>query len=498
MFKTIFAKLIAVFIAILIFSFSVVGVILYFFIGNYVTDEKTTKLEQSSSEINNYLTEYINLINDPIVFKNFLYILRLYKSNTNSLIWVVNNDGRIVISENDIPGMDIPHDIKKNLIQVPGYLKLPDKRQYQEVMLGKKTVKDTGDFYGLFKDTGLAWLTIEKPVLYTDITGKQSVMYAVYLSTPIPEINKVRIMLLKYFLLAVLVSVILSVIIIYYVSRKISKPLKDIQKAAKHISAGEFQKRLTVESKDEVGELAESFNQMAEALQQIEVMRRDFTANVSHELRTPLTSIRGFVEGIIDGTIPHEKQDMYLGLVREETNRLNRLINDLLELTKIESGETKLRLTNFDINELIRRCIIKQESLLVEKNIQVELDFEEENIFVNADSDAIERVLINLIHNSGKFTNEGGKIKLAVHRQKGRIYVVEEDNGIGIEKNEINLIWGRFFKSDKSRGHDKSGTGLGLSIIRNIIDLHGQKIWVESETGKGTKFTFTLNEAIYN
>ncbi len=136
--------------------------------------------------------------------------------------------------------------------------------------------------------------------------------------------------------------------------------------------------------------------------------------------------------------------------------------------------------------------------MLEDKNIQVELDFEEENIYVNADADAIERVLINLIHNSGKFTNDGGKIKLSVRRNKGKIYVTEEDNGIGIDKNEINLIWGRFYKSDKSRGIDKTGTGLGLAIIRNIIKMHGQKIWVESETGKGSRFTFTLKEAVYN
>ncbi len=360
MFKTIFSRLIAIFLAILIFSFSVTGVILYFFVGNYVTDEKTTKLEQSGKEINDYLTKYIGNFNGIDGMKDFVYILKMYKSNTNSMIWIVGKDGRIILSEDNIPGMSIPVSIRKNLLQTSFELRLPDKRQYQEVMLGKETVIVKGDLYGLFKDTNVAWLTIQKPFEYTDITGKTSVLCAVYLSTPLSEIDKVRALIFRYFLFAVLISISLAVIIIYFTTRRISKPLKDIKTAAKHIAAGEFHERLKIESKDEVGELAESFNQMAESLQKIEDMRRDFTANVSHELRTPITSIRGFVEGIIDGTIPPEKQQMYLGLVKEETNRLNRRINDLLELTKIESGETKLRLSNFDINEFIRISIIKQ------------------------------------------------------------------------------------------------------------------------------------------
>lgn len=498
MFRTIFSKLTAVFIALSIFIFGVSGVILYFIIGNSVTDEKTAKLEGAANEITNYLKRNMNNLNNAIYSNDFMFMLRIYKSNTNSLIWIVNKEGKLIISEDNIIGQSIPQNIKQNLSSESGMLGLPDKKQYQDVMSGKGNVKEIGDFYGLFKDTGYSWLTIEKPVEFRDIVGKGAVLGAVYISTPIPEINQMRSLIFRYFTLAVLISILLATLTIFFVSRKIFRPLNDIKMAAKRIASGEFQNNIRVESKDEIGELAESFNKMAESLKKVEDMRREFTANVSHELRTPITSIRGFIEGIIDGTIPQEKQNIYLGLVKDETERLNRLINSLLEITQIESGETKLKLTNFDINELIRRSIIKQEKLLEEKNLQVELDFEDENVFVNADRDAIERVMINLIHNSGKFTESGGKIKVGVHRQKGRIYVTEEDNGIGIDKNDINLIWERFYKSDKSRGIDKTGTGLGLSIVKNIIKLHGQKIWVRSEHGKGTKFTFTLNEAVFD
>jgi len=498
MFRTIFIKIFMVFIAVLILSFSITGTILYFSVGNFVAEEKIATLEQSGTEINEFLFRYIRRLNDPDVYRTLVYLIKSYKSNTDSIIWIVNFDGRIFFSEKDIPDMDIPLNIKEKLMNGADSLKLPNRKQYEEVMSGKGTVTVVGDLYGLFEDTNYSWLTVEVPLEIKTVMGEKAVVYSVYLSTPIPEVNRLRAMLFQYFLYATLFSAIISVIMIFILSKRITKPLIDIKKAAKNISAGEFQKRVVVKSDDEIGELAISFNNMAESLQKIEDMRREFTANVSHELRTPLTSIRGFIEGILDGTVSPDKREMYLGIVMDETNRLNRLINDLLDLTKIEMGETTLRLANFDLNELIRICIIKQESILLEKDLHVEVDFEHESCFVNADPDMIERVIINLIHNSVKFTNKGGNIKIAVSRQKEKILISEEDNGIGIDKKEINLIWGRFYKSDKSRAHEKFGSGLGLAIIRNIINLHGQEITVESELGKGTKFTFTLNEAVYD
>jgi signal transduction histidine kinase len=279
---------------------------------------------------------------------------------------------------------------------------------------------------------------------------------------------------------------------VYNFSKRITKPLKEISNAAKVIADGEFNKRLDITSQDEIGELAKSFNMMISALQNLEEMRRGFIANVSHELRTPMTSIRGFVEGIMDGTIPAEKHKYYLSIVNDETNRLNRLVNDLLDLAKMEAGEMPLTIKNFNINELLRRCVINMESLIVKKDLNIQADFEEENIFVYADKDAIERVIINLLHNAVKFTPRSGQIHIITARQKERVMISIADNGVGIEPDEVDLIWERFYKSDKSRSRDKSGTGLGLAIIRNIINEHKQQIWVESEPGRGTKFTFTL------
>ena len=219
---------------------------------------------------------------------------------------------------------------------------------------------------------------------------------AVYLHTPIPEVERARTVVFNFFIFSVIVSVIISVILIYIFSLRLSSPLKKINEAAKLIASGEFGKRLDIASSDEIGELADSFNNMANALEKIEEMRRGFIANVSHELRTPMTSIRGFVEGILDGTIPEEKHRDYLNIVKEETMRLNRLTTDLLDLARMESGEMELHLISFNINELIRRSIIKMQSHIIQKNIFVQANFEKEDMFAEGDVDSIERIILNL------------------------------------------------------------------------------------------------------
>ena len=489
MFKTIFSKLIAIFISILLVGFSLTGLMLYYFLSGYVTEEKVGILDKSGDIINKYLGFYVENTDNPWAVQFLNENLELLSSNANAFIWVVNNDGEIIAYK---PGTSQTEALLKKLADESGKrFKLNDVRQYNKVMVSGKTVQEIGDFYGFFKETGTSWLTLEKPFIY-----KEKILGAVYLHTPTPEVNRLRTSVLRFFMLSVTFSILISIIIAYLFSLRLSKPLKQINNAARIIAGGEFQKRLDIKSNDEIGELAASFNHMVVALQNLEEMRRGFIANVSHELRTPMTSIRGFIEGILDGTIPMEKQSYYLIIVRDEVNRLNRLVNDLLDLARMEAGEMSFHLRNFNLNELIRRCIIKLENIFIEKGLQVEADFETDEEYVNADPDAIERVIINLLHNAVKFTGENGIIKVSVSRHKEKVYVEVADNGIGIEKDEIDLIWERFHKSDKSRSRDKSGTGLGLAIIKNIINEHGQNIWVESELGKGSTFTFTLDREI--
>ena len=492
MFKTIFSKLVAIFVIILIIAFTIAGVTLSLFLDRNLTDQKADALEAGCDGINQVFLKYLEFKGNIMGEIYLNYSLEAFYVSSGSMVWIVDKSGHIIKSS---PDMDL---VFQRYADSTGRIKLPEARQYTRVMSDSGVVvREVGDFYGFFKDSVFknykkeSWLTVEKSFSYND-QNKNDTLVAVYLHIPVPEVQKARIAVFNYFLISVGVAVFVSIILIYIFSLRFSKPLKQIKNAAKVISGGEFGKRLDIKSNDEIGELARTFNNMAAALQNLEEMRRGFIANVSHELRTPMTSIRGFIQGILDGTIPGEKQSYYLTVVSDETNRLNRLVNNLLDLARMEAGEVKMNFKPFDINELMRRSVIKLETLLLEKNIMVEADFEEEFMGVNADIDAIERVVYNLMHNAIKFTPEGGKITISVKSRKDRIQVSIEDTGSGIESSELDMIWERFYKSDKSRSRDKTGTGLGLAIVKNIINEHGQDIWVESEPGKGTKFTFTL------
>ena len=504
-FNTIFSKLIGIFVLIILVAFLVTGVMLYYFLGNFVLNERISVLKESANQIDaNFRAyirsmqeaqKYINPLNREFAIsmanQSFDRIISLYSLYTNSYIWIISNEGYIYKS---VP--ELPDEIKIMLADDSGNLRLKDERQYKKILSGQQNLLiETGNFYGFFKNAvfkkqGESWLTLQKAIRYP---ADGSIIAAVCLHTPVPEIQKMRNSVLNIFAKAVLAAVIISAIMMYIFSRRITKPLVEMKHAAKVIASGDFKKRINVKSNDEIGALASSFNQMVSSLENLEEMRRSFIANVSHELRTPMTSIRGFIEGILDGTIPPGRQNYYLNIVKEETNRLSNLVNDLLDLARMESGELKLNFEPFDINESLRKCIIKLESLISQKGLEVEPYFEEEEIIVSADKDSIDRVIINLLHNAIKFTPNGGVIRIYSSKKGSKAEITIEDTGIGIEPWELSMIWDRFYKSDKSRSKDRSGTGLGLAIVKNIIHEHGQNIEVYSRVKEGTRFTFTLD-----
>lgn len=205
-----------------------------------------------------------------------------------------------------------------------------------------------------------------------------------------------------------------------------------------------------------------------------------------------MTSINGFIEGILDGTIPQERQKDYLNIVKEEVKRLQRLVNDMLDIARMEAGETKVNLAAFDICETMRLSVIHLQQMFEDKNINFRASFDKESMHVTGDRDAIQRVIINLLHNAAKFTPENGEISVTVRDIKGKAEITISDSGEGISKEDLPYIFDRFHKADKSRSRDKTSVGLGLYIVKNILKAHQEEIQVESEQGKGTTFLFHL------
>ena len=286
-----------------------------------------------------------------------------------------------------------------------------------------------------------------------------------------------------------------AVIAIYFITERLIHPLRTMTGAAKKFAKGDFSQRVTVYGKDEVAELGNAFNNMAESLDSLEKMRNSFIANVSHDLRTPMTTILGFIEGIKSGAIPPEQHDYYLGIISAEVHRLSRLVSQTLDISRLESGERKFNFTDFDVAEMARIILISFEKKIDEKKLDVYFESESDEMYVNADKDAIYQVLYNLCHNAIKFASEGGKFVISISRMQGKkIKISVFDEGEFISEEDIKMVFDRFYKTDKSRGLDKSGVGLGLYISKAIVDAHEEKIWAESTEGEGTRFTFTLKE----
>ena len=295
--------------------------------------------------------------------------------------------------------------------------------------------------------------------------------------------------------ITVIIEIIISAIVIKIVTNQIIiRPIDNINNVAKRLAKGEVEKRVVVNCNNEIGELAESFNIMAECLEKSDTKRREFISNVSHELRSPITSIKGFIGGILDGVIPRDRENYYLKIVYDEVDRLARLVNDLLDMSAMESGKFNLAITEFDINQVISLCILNLEHKIQEKGLNVKATFHNNRAYVLGDRDRIIQVVTNIIENSIKYSNDDGEIKIDVYSKGEKIYVDIFNSGECIEEKELNKIWDRFYKSDKSRTN-KLSTGLGLPIVRSILSQHNEDIWVKNIEGKGVSFIFTLKKS---
>lgn len=287
-------------------------------------------------------------------------------------------------------------------------------------------------------------------------------------------------------------GIILAFLAVLYITERITRPVSAITKTVRRFSKGEYDARIAYKSDDELGELAASFNKMADEVNTLETARRSFVANVSHELRSPLASMRGFLVAMQDGTIPPESYGKYLGIVIDENKRMTEMVNELLDMARIESGgEQALSLEVFDITEVIRTTVITFEARINEKHINVDMQLGNEQIFVHADKGQIAHVLRNLIDNAIKFTPEGGMLSLHVLEKKQIIWVSIKDSGPGIAEADMPHIFDRFYKAEKAHTRSSgSGTGLGLAIAKRIIDAHEQSIYVTNDNG--ACFMFSL------
>lgn len=404
--------------------------------------------------------------------RNYQQTLEIIAESTDTAIIIFDKTGQIVT----VAGLDFDRYIGNYLTG-----------EYIEDILIKGEIVSNQDDIDAFKEQENL-LALGVPVSNSEIYG------GVLMCTTANVVNNHYTHFVKQFAVSVGISIILTLILFYFIAQNITKPIKKIDDTVTEFSKGKFDLRVDCDTKDELDSLSKNINNMATSIENLEKMRSSFVSNVSHELRTPMTSITGFVEGMLDGTIPEEKQEECLKIVLDESKRLSRLVNELLNISRLESGNFKIEKESFDICELVRLTIIKFETQIVNNNLNVELEIPNEEVLVYADSDAITQVLTNLIANAIKFTNESGEIRIKIYYASDKINVEIFNTGEGINKDKLKYIWDRFYKVDDSRNLNPDGVGLGLYIVKSIINKSDEKIFVESVEGEYAKFTFTLKK----
>lgn len=478
MFKSVFAKYETAFMTIITFGFAILLLIVTSIVSNYSKDRRFDDM-QSVAEVGGAFVQTVadrcegDFEGEWKTFENrhFAALLQTYVTEQSLSFCVLDANGRVLSAVDSVrtpqfaQGSVFPHALPSmsNVEATVSFFTLSDCKT--EVCL--LPIYDG--------EAVCAWIAVAS---FETFWGHMA-----------QDLSKTVISAAFLVLLATMIAA-------YIITTRTTDPLREMSSAARSFAAGNFEARVKVRGRDEVSELAEAFNQMADSLENLENMRNSFIANVSHDLRTPMTTIAGFIDGIRDGVIPPEEAGRYLDLVSGEVHRLSRLVSALLDISRIQAGDRKFVCKPFDICEMARLILISFEASIEQKHLDVSFECSPERLTVNADRDAIYQVFYNVCHNAVKFSREEGALRISIEETRGKKVTVSVYNeGQGIPSEELGMVFERFYKSDKSRGLDKTGTGLGMFISKAIITAHGERIWVESEFGKDCRFSFTLPQA---
>ncbi len=482
--KTLFKKYLRITTAVILVSFFIVSVVILIFISSYWKQEKRSNLENSAVHVAALASRYI-YVTDPkqsvyfFMMSNMENMTGLFAQSAESDIFITDTEGKIILAEYGSRGgrVDTSRPVDADIMK--------------KAMSGRYGAE--GTLGGIYQGN---YYTVGVPFAISDGSGKITVIGAVFASYNAQAFTEFRWTVVKMLLYALFAAFVISFAVVWLFTYKLVQPLRKMASAAHSFGEGNFSVRVPVTSHDEIGQLATAFNNMADSLASSETSSRSFIANVSHELKTPMTTIAGFIDGILDGTIPPEKEKYYLGIVSQEVKRLSRLVRTMLDLSRIDSGALKLCPTRFDLTNTILVSLLSFEQKIEEKKIEVRGIGDAESIYVEGDPDMLHQVVYNLIDNAVKFTNEGGYLKINIAQANGRTTVAVENSGHGIAPDELPMVFERFYKTDKSRSRDKNGMGLGLYIVRTIIRLHGGEITAESEQEKFTRFEFWVPDKI--
>lgn len=466
--KTLFLKFVIVYLCFGILSFVAVSVITSKLTENYLVKTETESMYREANSIaaGRLVQSYTQA---DSLYEVYAYLSAL-SSYHSTEIWLMDPKGEILVDTSEEFGTTDLGTIENfDLTALTG------------------TYYQRGNFFGHFSTEVLS--------VVAPITSDYNTEGYIAIHHEMHELKAEANSLLNISYITLIIVFLLSLLVLLAFACMVYLPLKRIIYAANEYAAGNLNYTLPVENNDEMGYLAASMNYMAGEINKAGEYQRKFVSNISHDFRSPLTSIKGYVEAMLDGTIPPEMQEKYLNIVLSETVRLNKLTRGLLTLNTFDDKGMYLEITEFDINQVIRNTAATFEGTCQSKSIAIQLTLDAPTLYVKADMGKIQQVLYNLIDNAIKFSNPSSYIYIETTEKHGKVFVSVKDTGEGIPKESIQKIWERFYKTDPSRGKDKKGTGLGLAIVKEIIQAHNENINVVSTEGVGTEFTFSLQKA---
>lgn len=482
--NNIFAKYFVLFATIFLAVLGILGFTLILLVNAYTQSENTKLLRENVESIVSSVSSTMidQDMNDRYSIEKGMICstLDIVCSSIDADIFVCDNEGNIIMC-------------REKGDEIPSLGRLPVCTYHNRFTVDSAMLQGAfeGSFVGKARVNGTMSYVVGKPVYYEDLNGKQQIIGAVFGTTPTTA-DSLTLSVMRIFFLSALVCLIVAFVAIWKLTKNFVKPLRQMSTAAKKFAIGDFSYRVKITGDDELAELGRAFNDMADSLDTLESSRRSFVSNVSHELRTPMTSIGGFIDGILDGTIPREKQDYYLNIVSGEIRRLSRLVVAMLNMSKIESGSFEMKPTNYDISDQIIHILLTFEQKIEEKNIEIQGLEDLTPTYIVADTDMIYQVIYNIFDNAVKFTNDGGYINVTMKDLNDKIEVHIKNSGIGIQSDELPRVFERFYKVDKSRSLDAKGAGLGLYIVKMMVEMHSGKIWAKSDDESSAEFIFTL------
>lgn len=451
----------------------ILGIALQILVKSYLTDTAFERLDNHSQEMAKLASVYY--ANDGSMdTMQFIINLDLAARVSETDAIICDAKGRVILHAGQSDGED--------------YRSLTISKKYMEEIATAGCAHYAGLLRGFYTESRFV---SARPV---KMTNGQVVGY-VLSSVPTADTEMALARVSDMFIAGAILVMIVSILAVAYFAKRQSHPLREMAQKARAFGHGDLDARVHITGNEpqEVEELAIAFNNMASSLQKSEYSRQEFVANVSHELKTPMTTIGGYVDGILDGTIPPEKSRYYMQIVSTETKRLSRLVRSMLDVSQLQSegGIPTEQLTRFDVEECAGQMLITFEKKIMDKNIQVDVDMPECPIYTVAQQDYISQVIYNLLDNAVKFCPDGGRLSMKIRESDSKIYVSVGNDGQTIPPEELPLLFERFHKMDKSRTENRDGWGLGLYIVKTIVGLHGEDITATSQGGF-TEFTFTL------